>query len=103
MKETMGLIERKCAQCGRTFEARMEWAYKITKPGSICTYFWFCRHKCIRAYEREHTKPQERPTKLQEAILERLEELHSLAEVAREFGVSYKRVQNIRDKWGKAG
>lgn len=102
MKETMGLFERKCTQCGKTFEARSEWAYRIPKTRSSCAYFWFCQHKCIRAYEREHTKPQERPTKWQEAVLKRLEELHSLAEVAREFGISYKRVSNIRDKWGKA-
>ena len=53
--EMLGLHKRKCTQCGKIFEGRREYAYKIPDRNITDKYFYFCSWKCLRLYENEHT------------------------------------------------
>ena len=51
--EMLGLHKRECKQCGKQFESRTSYAYRIpTRKTGQFTYF--CSWKCLRAYEQEH-------------------------------------------------
>jgi YHS domain-containing protein len=53
-RETVGLYNRICTQCGKHFEGRSEYAYKVQDKHITDKYYYFCSWKCLRAYEREH-------------------------------------------------
>lgn len=94
--EQMGLHPHVCRQCGKHFECRQEYTYKVHKYGSVVQYHWFCSWKCLREFEINKAK---RPTKREEQFLELLDSGESLAETARKLGVSPTRVMKVRDKW----
>ena len=52
--ECVGLHERKCIQCGKIFEARKEYVYKIEDTHKTDKYYYFCSWKCMRQHEREN-------------------------------------------------
>ena len=58
--ENMGLHNRKCTQCGKQFEGRMEYAYKIPIKKITSAYYYFCSYKCMRAYEKEHVNERKK-------------------------------------------
>ena len=47
----LGLYPHKCRQCGKEFEGRREYAFKVPKRPGWDKYYYFCSHKCFRAYE----------------------------------------------------
>lgn len=44
------LENRKCRHCGKHFESRPEYAYKIEYNKD--RYWYFCSWRCIQAYRR---------------------------------------------------
>lgn len=46
------LHKRKCAQCGKNFESRMEYAYKVERRKGKKLYYYFCSWHCLRQYEK---------------------------------------------------
>ena len=48
------LHKRKCKQCGKEFEGRMEYAYKIEKRKGTQRYLYFCSWRCLQKYRYEH-------------------------------------------------
>lgn len=59
-----GLIERKCAYCGRKF---IPAAYHSYKFGYRNQTKWFCKYTCMVKYREEH-KPSKREEKANERI-----------------------------------
>ncbi len=96
--KSIGLYPRKCKQCGKKFDCRKEYRYKILRYGSEECYDWFCSWKCIQAYRREHTKVK-KPDERDQKILNLLDCGRSLAETGEMMGLSRKVVIRVRDKW----
>lgn len=46
----LGLITRKCAICGKEFDARKEYVYK--KETKNKTIKWYCSYSCYRKAEK---------------------------------------------------
>ena len=99
VSKNIGLYPHKCKQCGKEFECRSEWAYKLPRKGRL-DHFWFCTHRCIRAYEEAlQEKKMRTPSERDREILELLAEGVGATEIARKMGLSYYQVVRIRDKW----
>ncbi len=54
MNKSMGLFERKCHTCKKTFEARP--LYYVYKRGTPDHYIWFCSYHCMREYDKRPLK-----------------------------------------------
>lgn len=50
------LHKRKCKQCGKPFESRMEYAYKMERRKGKKLYYYFCSWHCLRQYENANAK-----------------------------------------------
>ena len=48
------LHARKCKQCGKKFEARLEYAYKIERVHK--STLWFCSYHCLQDYKQAKEK-----------------------------------------------
>ena len=44
--EFLGLTEHKCEMCGKEFECRKEYAYKIRKKNGGDRYYYYCSYSC---------------------------------------------------------
>ena len=97
--EKLGLYHRKCKQCGKHFECRIEYAYKRPKKTDNSTFHYFCSYKCVRAYDAENAR---KPTPKQQEILTLLNRGMSLKEVGETVGVNASRVGRVRDLWSVA-
>ena len=95
----IGLYPHKCKECGKKFEARSEYAYKLHKYKTSDDFVWFCSYKCLRAYEDKHTR-KKKPNERDQKVLDLIREGISLTEIGRRFGITYGMVAYIRDKWG---
>ena len=95
----IGLYPHKCKECGKKFEARSEYAYKLHRYKTSDDYDWFCSYKCLRAYESKHTR-KKKPNERDQQVLDLISEGMSLTEIGRKFGITYGMVAYIRDKWG---
>ena len=95
----VGLYPHKCKQCGKAFECRPEYAYKIRKAQKMDQYWWFCSHKCIRKYDEGHTNVK-MPSAADQRILDLLAEGNEPVEVARMLGITYNAVSNAKCRWG---
>lgn len=95
----IGLYPHKCASCGKSFEARREYAYKLHKYKTSDDFVWFCSYKCLRLYEKKNIKPKIRPTPREQEYLDLLSSGLTVTEVARHEGVDEQRVRFVRDKW----
>lgn len=98
-KAKVGLYEHKCKQCGKHFECRSEYAYKLSKRNSTKGFHYFCSYKCLRAYEEEHSK-KKKPNEKERQMLELLKAGIGLNEISRQLDVSKSYVTMTRDKWG---
>lgn len=98
MSIQVGLYAHKCKTCGKEFEGRSEWVYKAETSKGKKAYNWFCSHKCIRQYEKEHTKVK-KPTEAQQRILDLLDKGIPPTEAGRMLGITYGAVAKVRDKW----
>ena len=94
----IGLYPHKCKQCGKKFEGRSEWVYKLEKQKGSKDYIWFCSHKCIRQYEKDHTKVK-KPSEREQQILDLLKKGYTPTEAAKKLGITYGAVAKVRDKW----
>ena len=87
----IGLYPHKCRECGKKFEARTEYAYKLHKYQSSDDCDWFCSYKCLRAYESKHTR-KKKPNERDQKILDMISEGLSLTEIGKRFGITYSMV-----------
>lgn len=55
MNKAFDLYPRKCKQCGKKFEAGVDYAYKHKKD-SKKEYWYFCSWHCLREYTKTHEK-----------------------------------------------
>ena len=94
----VGLYPHKCKMCGKRFEARKEYAYKLHRYKSSDDYDWFCSYKCLRQYERKK-RSERHPTVREQDYLDLLDDGLTIAEIARREGVNEQRVRFVRDKW----
>ena len=94
----IGLYPHKCKLCGKKFEARSEYAYKLHRYKSSDDFDWFCSYKCLREYETKH-KRKKIPTGREQEILDLLKQGVNPTEVGKRFGVTYQHVAQVRDKW----
>ena len=94
----IGLYPHKCKQCGKRFEARREYAYKLPKFHRTDDYDWFCSYKHLRQYEQEHSLKEKLTAREVEAI-NLMEQGLKTMEIATRMGVSRNRVLAIKDKW----
>ncbi|MBP5423873.1 MAG: hypothetical protein J6Y78_15660 [Paludibacteraceae bacterium] len=51
LKKTLGMHDRKCCICGKSFEATNDYVYKRRNKGKKETYSYFCSWKCLRKGE----------------------------------------------------
>ena len=93
--KTVWLFPHKCRVCGKKFECRNEYVYKILDGKSFA---WFCSYRCMREYEKNHEK-KKKPTKRQQEVLDLLEQGYTLTKVGEILGTSYHWVGHVRDKW----
>lgn len=97
LNKDLGLRERTCKICRKTFECRKEYAYKVdVKKGKRYFTYYFCSYKHLREWEKEKEK---KPTPLQKRIIEELERGGSYTEVARKTRMSKTSVEHLYDKW----
>ena len=94
----VGLYPHKCKQCGKRFEARREYAYKLPKFHKTEEYYWFCSYKHLRQYEQEHSSVKKLTPREAEAI-RMVEQGFTTMEIATKMGVSRNRVFAIKEKW----
>lgn len=95
----VGLYSHRCGECGKGFECRREYAYKIHKYQSSDDFVWFCSYRCLRQYEKTHQKPEKQPTRREQEYLDQLDSGLTIEEIARREGVNPQRVRFVRDKW----
>lgn len=50
------LYPRKCKECGKGFEAGVEYAYKEERQKGKGEYHYFCSWRCLRQYRQTHRK-----------------------------------------------
>lgn len=96
--KSIGLYPHKCKKCGKKFEARSEYAYKLHKFKTSDEFVWFCSYRCLRAYENTHSK-KKKPSEREQEILNLIAKGINLTDVGRRFGITYQAVAYIRDKW----
>ena len=53
--DVYGLVEKKCAVCGKTFIPAPMHVYK-RKPGSSGHTKWLCSYHCMLAWDKEHPR-----------------------------------------------
>jgi YHS domain-containing protein len=53
--DVYGLVEKKCAVCGKTFIPAPMHVYK-RKHGSGGHTKWFCSYHCMLAWDKEHPR-----------------------------------------------
>lgn len=97
----IGMYPRKCRNCGKEFECRKEWGWKIPRNRNNGTYFYFCRYSCMREYEKAkeaRKKPKMTPMTMQ--VLGLLREGYNQSEAGRIVGMTYKQVNRIKEAWG---
>lgn len=92
----VGLYPHKCKQCGKKFEARSEYAYKLHKFKTSDDFVWFCSYSCLRAYEEKHKK---KPGERDQKVLDLLDLGITPTEVGNMLGLTCQKVAYIRDKW----
>ena len=95
--ELVGLHEHTCKQCGKDFECRTEYVYKLpTNKGDV--YHWFCSYKCIQKYREEHKKTK-LPRDKDKLILAMLDRGMTQAEVGEYFHMTSQSVGRVKQKW----
>lgn len=97
-KAMIGLYGHKCKVCGKVFECRSEYVYKIERAQSAKQFYWFCSYKHMREYEQKKAD-KKKPSEKELIVLSLLKEGVNLHEIGRQVGVSHTRVGHIRDKW----
>ena len=95
----IGLYKHICTQCGKAFEARKEYAYKIIKDYDRDSYFWFCSYKCIQTYRKQIKPRQKTPSEKEQLILDLLSKGVRQYEIAQRAGVSKQTVYKVKKKW----
>lgn len=53
-KQLFDLFPRKCAQCEKHFEARLEYVYREEKRSG--RYIYFCSWKCLQKWRKTHRR-----------------------------------------------
>lgn len=56
--DLLGLHKRKCAECGKDFEARIEYVYKIEDyhTNTKGTTHWYCSYTCYRKAQKRRKR-----------------------------------------------
>lgn len=96
--EHIGLYEHTCKQCGKKFECRAGYAYKIAEKRGE-GYAWFCSYKCIQAYRNQKESSKQRPTIKEKMVLEMLDRNAMLKDIIEMQHISKETVYKIKDKW----
>lgn len=47
------LYPRKCKTCGKPFESRADYAYKMERQKGKPIYWWFCSWHCLQAFREK--------------------------------------------------
>ena len=94
----VGLFPHKCKECGKKFEARAEYAYKLHKYKTCDEFIWFCSYRCLRAYEGKHSR-KKKPSQRDREILDLLAQGVCPTEIGKRLGMTYQAVAYVRDKW----
>ena len=94
----IGLYPHKCGECGKRFEARTEYAYKLHRFKTSDDFIWFCSYKCLREYEKNHSRIKQ-PTACEQVYLDLLDTGLTITEVSRLKGVNASFVGRIKHKW----
>lgn len=94
----IGLYPHKCKECGKKFEARSEYAYKLHRYKSSDDFEWFCSYKCLREYEKTHSR-KKKPTVCEQKYLDLLDTGLTITEVARLKNVNVSFVGRVKHKW----
>lgn len=92
----LGLYQYKCKQCGKKFEGRKEYGWRVPEGRSNAIFHYFCSYGCMRQYEKRDKKV---PSKREKQYLDLLNSGMNAEQVARELGVSSSRVRYVRIKW----
>ena len=102
VEKQIGIYPRKCRWCGKEFECRREYGWKIPISRKSDFYYYFCKYSCMRAYEKDKEEKKVRGKKTPEdkQVLALLNAGYNQCEASRITGVNYRRVRTIRDKWG---
>ena len=93
----IGLYHRKCKTCGKEFEARKEYGWKIAPYKSSDFSYYFCSYSCMRAYEVAKEEKKKTPEVVK--VLGLLRAGYNKTEAGRIVGMTYKQVKKIADKW----
>lgn len=94
-----GMYPRKCKTCGKEFEARREYGWKIPQYRSSEFFYYFCSYSCMRAYET--AKEEKKKPKETVRVLGLIRAGYSKTETGRIVGMTYKQVKRIWDRWGQ--
>lgn len=89
------LYPHKCKVCGKPFECRSEYAYKINGGKG---FMWFCSYKHMREYEKAHEK-RNAPTQRQQEALDLLAEGYPISKICEMIKASHHWVEHVRDRW----
>lgn len=102
----LGFHERECSECGKTFDAKDEYVYKILsgRPNGHAAYRWFCSWHCIQQWRAEHDPPPRKPRKKQTKRAEEVVPLVLLmlqqgfkgTEIAKKLDISITWVSRIK-------
>ena len=98
--ETLGLHPRKCHKCGKDFECRYEYAFKLSDKKKHAK--WFCSYSCLRSFEKAALMKNRRgskPSYEAQKILRLMAEGVSMSKIAEDLGIRHQRVADIRDRW----
>lgn len=104
----LGFHERECSECGKTFDAKDEYAYKILngRPQGHAVYHWFCSWHCLQAWRAENDERKRKPKKKQTKRAAEIEPLVLMmlsdgirgVEIARRLDISESWVSKIKIK-----
>ena len=93
-------MEHKCAECGKSFCAREEWAYVRAKESTSSHKKWFCSWGCLRKYEAKHGDGNRKPNKAKDEILRMLSEGKSAKEISDVLGIRQAMVYYYDKQYG---